>query len=241
MSAEEPPRWAVWVARAVAVVVVVPVRLAWESVKVVGRAAGRPLAVVLRWVGSALRAVGGAASRWVFRPVGAVLRWFGGLLLRYLLRPAGMAVRWFGGVLARYVLRPLGAVLRWADRGLRALGELLWRAFERPLRWLWRAVVVRGAGALWRALRVFADAVGWAFRLVGRGSAVVGAAVARVFRLLVVVPARWAHQVVVAPVGRVVARVWRAVVVAPARWVRATVVEPVRLAGRRVLGVFRGR
>ncbi|WP_123741805.1 hypothetical protein [Saccharothrix texasensis] len=248
----QPPNWAVWVARAVAVVVVVPVRLAWEGIEAVGRA-------VWRWVLQPL----GVGLRWVARVLGAGLRWFGEVLARYAFRPlwavlrsvadvagrglaaVGTGLRWLFRVLARFVLRPAGRVFAPVGRWLRSAGvvveDLLRRAARvlrvvvrvvvlKPLAWGWRALVVWPLRGLWWVVRLFARALVWAWRLLGR-----------VGRAVVVPPARWVRRVVLAPVGRAIGHGWRAVVVAPARWVRGTVVEPVRVAGRRLRAALGGR
>jgi hypothetical protein len=220
----QPPRWAVWVARVVAVLVVVPVRLAWEWIKAVGwavrRLVLRPLAGVLRRVWTA----GGALARFVWRrvfvPVGAGVRWVFGVL--------GVGLRAFGRGLMRYLIRPTGALLRvvadLVGRGFRALGSGVRRGFGK---------VGRALAALGRAIR---DAFTWAGR---RVALPLWRLLKQAFRTLVVTPARWTRRTVLTPAAQLTRRTWQAAVIAPARHVRISVIKPVQLAGHRVRSQLR--
>ncbi|MFE2752790.1 hypothetical protein ACFXGA_12410 [Actinosynnema sp. NPDC059335] len=247
----QPPRWAVWVARAVAVVVVVPVRVAWEGLKVAGRAVRRfllrPLGVVLAWVWDGVRAVCRFLWHRMFTPVGHGLRWCGGVLVRFVLRPLRVAVRWLAGwvgrgvavvfdgvrralrAVARFALRPAGRGLRrllrpvgrWSRRAGAVVGRFLRAVLLRPLAWCWHNVVVRG-------LRALGAGLWWLARLFGEALwwafRVVGRALRAVGRVIGDAVA-WAW--------RLLARAFRAVVVTPVRWLWRVAVAPVgRLLGR---------
>ncbi|MFB9907819.1 hypothetical protein [Allokutzneria oryzae] len=203
----QAPRWAVWVARAISVVVVVPLTLVWEWLKAVGRV------VVIR----PARAVGRFLSRWLFSPVGRFLAWF-------VFRPLGVFLRASWDLLARglrVVALPLGRLLRKVLLGMGTavlflatalLAPVVWVGkylVVVPLRWLWRFVLAPGA-------RLFGAACVWAYQRVA-------------------LPLwQFLHRVVLSPLWRGTRQVLRVVVVAPARWVRDTVITPVRLAGRRL-------
>ncbi|WP_282695079.1 hypothetical protein [Streptomyces sp. CC208A] len=134
-------------ARAVALVVVLPVRLVWEA-----------LAFCLRQL-----------WRWILAPVGRALGWLLHHLLlvplrwlwEWLLLPVGKALWWAVDLLLvtpltwlwRYVLGPVrrfvGAALAWAWRIAgqvsRAVGRMvrrvLWHTIGRPLVWAYRVVL----------------------------------------------------------------------------------------------------
>ncbi len=157
--------------RIVVLVLVVPVRMVWDALVVVGRVLRdtvlRPLGRALLWLGKALI---------VWPVVG---------LWRYVLVPVGKALAWLGKVLVvvplvwfhRYVLTPVGHGLAWLyAHGLTPIGH--------GIMWLLRGI---GAG----------------FAALGLG---VYTAVARLARYLVVVPAMWLYEWILAPVGRAVAR-----------------------------------
>ncbi|WP_280886230.1 hypothetical protein [Streptomyces sp. LBL] len=156
--------------RIVVLVLVMPVRMVWDVLAVVGRVLRdtllRPLGRALLWLGKAL----------FFWP--AVALW------RYLLVPVGKALGWLGNVLVvvpltwlyRYVLTPAGHALAWVHaRVLTPLGH--------GIRWL-----LKGVGAVFAAL--------------GLG---VYTAVVWLARYLIVVPALWLYEWILAPVGRAVA------------------------------------
>ncbi|WP_158848649.1 hypothetical protein [Saccharothrix deserti] len=202
-----PPRWAVWVARAVAVVVVVPVRLVWEGLKAVGRAVHRfvlrPLSGVLRRIWTSVTALTrflwrrvvvpiGTGLRRVFGVLGAGLRGGGGLLMRYLLRPTGALLR----ALASLVGRGLGALADGLRRGFRALTRFALRPAGRGLRRLF--------GPVGRGLRAAAVAVaGFLRRAV--------ASTRRLLRVVLLNPVVWC---------------WRTLVVKPLRWLWRNVAVP---------------
>ncbi|MER8225506.1 hypothetical protein ABTZ58_34145 [Streptomyces sp. NPDC094143] len=164
--------------RIVVLVLVVPVRMAWDALVVTGRFLNDTL---LRPLGRALLWLGRAVFVWPF--VG---------LWRYVAVPLGKALAWLGNVLVvvplvwlyRYVLTPLGHALALAGRGV---GAVLGWAYAHLLTPAGHAVmwVVRGIGAAFAALGLGA----WT-------------AVAWLVRYLVAVPALWLYTWVLAPVGR---------------------------------------
>lgn len=217
----------------------------------------------LRWCGRGA----GRWGRWIHRiliaPTGRFLallgRGLGGLLAFLLLRPLralGRGLAWLFGVLGQ----GLGLLLKGIGLLIGVLvvlpAVLLWRYVLRPpllgLAWLARALwaglarLGRGTLALLAALggvlasgrRVFAAAVAWSWRLIGR-------CLARLGRVLIVAPARAVWRYLLAPIvagavgawrlaARILRWLWRTLVVvpvrvlvvAPARWVRASVLRP---------------
>ncbi|MFI9251728.1 hypothetical protein [Streptomyces sp. NPDC053069] len=163
-------------------VLVVPVRMAWDALVVTGRflrdTVFRPLGRALLWVGKALFV-------WPF--VG---------LWRYVLVPVGKALAWLGTVLVvvpagwlyRSVLTPVGHALAWLARGAGA-----------GLGWVYARLLTPVEHAVTRLLK----GIGAVLAALGIG---VCTAVARLVRYLLVVPARWVYEWILAPVGRAVAR-----------------------------------
>ncbi|SDM55100.1 hypothetical protein [Allokutzneria albata] len=211
---KNPPQWAVWVARAISIVIVVPLTLVWEWFKAVGRLlVVRPVAAIARFL-----------RRWLFAPTGKALLALGRLLVRFLLRPFWDLLVW----ISQHVLRPAGrglrAVLVPIGRFLRAvllipLAWCLMTLVVAPLRWLWQAVLApvgRWVGKALSALaRLFGAALEWAYLRVAQP----------LWRFLATI-ARYVYRVVLTPIGRAIA--------APARWVRDYVIAPTRLAVRRL-------
>lgn len=167
--------------RIVVLVLVVPVRMVWDGLAVMGRflrdTVLRPLGRALAWLGKAL---------FVWPLIG---------LWRYVVVPAATALAWLGKVLVvtpvvwlhRYLLTPLGHVLAWLVRGVGA-----------GLAWGYARVLTPVGHALLRLLK----GIGAVVAAVGVGVYGVGA---WLVRYLVVVPARWVHRWLLAPVGRAVA------------------------------------
>lgn len=185
----QPPRWAVWVARAIAVVIVVPAKLAWEALKAAGRVVRRvvlrPLLAALKWVATSVGALARFVWRWLFAPVGRGLG--------YVLDGLGAGLRAVGRFLVRYLFRPLGVFLpilaERLDRGLDAVVSALSWVFSRLSRF-----ALRPAG---RGLR-------WLARGLWRVLAAVGRAVGRAVRVVVIIPLVWC---------------WRTLVLVPLRWI----------------------
>ncbi len=224
--------------RIVALVLVVPLRMVWDVLVVVGRFLGdtvfRPVGRALVWVGRAVFVWPFVALwRWVLVPLGAALRWLGtvlvvvpaGWLYRWVLTPLGHALAWLGHRLLvvpsvwlyRWVLTPVGRALAWCGRGLLALASMLVAALATALYWTLRVLVVWPAHAVWR----------WVLAPVGRVLAVVarevGEALGHAWRV--------AGHVSLA-VGRALAAFFRWTVVEPARWAYRTVLTPVGHAVR---------
>ncbi|MGW1808294.1 hypothetical protein [Streptomyces sp. NPDC002078] len=171
--------------RIAVLVLVVPVRMAWDALVVTGRLLRdtvlRPLGRASLWAGKALF-VWPYVALWrsVVLPAGRALGRLGTVLVvvpalwchRYLLTPAGHAVAWLA--------RGVGAGLAWVHaRVLRPIGQAV----------IW---LLTGIGAVLAAM--------------GIG---VYTAVAWLARCLLVVPAHWLYDRVLAPVGRAVARCGR--------------------------------
>ncbi|MFI5820991.1 hypothetical protein ACIA8I_17995 [Streptomyces rishiriensis] len=166
--------------RIVVLVLVVPVRMVWDGLVVVGRllrdAVLRPLGRALSWLGKAL----------FVRPLIG--------LWRYAVVPAAKALAWLGKVLVvtpvvwlcRYLLTPLGHGLAWLVRGVGA-----------GFGWLYARVLTPVGHAVLRLLH----GIGGVIAAVGVGLYGAGA---WLVRYLVVVPARWVHRWFLTPVGRAI-------------------------------------
>ncbi|WP_026402727.1 hypothetical protein [Actinomadura rifamycini] len=218
------PAWIVVPLRAVAFVIVLPFRLLYDLIRVIGKGLGWVLGgiwnALYRWV---LAPVGRAVAttlhyllvvpaRWIYRalltPLGhaivAVLKWIGWLLDLVLLKP----LVWLLNVLVvipavwlwKYVLYP---PLVWIGKGFRALG--------RGIAWMWNVLVVTPWGYAARFLK-------WTWRV------------------FVATPCSWLWRNVLSPVGRAVGAVLNVVVGIPYRAVRQAL-RDVRLSLRRM---FRG-
>ncbi|MDT3724470.1 hypothetical protein ROS62_06030 [Streptomyces sp. DSM 41972] len=196
--------------RIVALVLVVPVRMVWDALVVVGRFLHdrvlRPVGRALAWVGRAVFVWPFVALwRWVLVPLGVALRWLGTVLV---VVPAG----W----LYRRALTPVGHALAWCGRGLYALASLVVAGIATALYRTARVLLVWPAYAAWRwvlapvgrvlavVAREVGAALGHAWRVAGYVSLAVGRAVAAFFRWTVVEPARWVHRTVLTPVGHAV-------------------------------------
>ncbi|WP_280181091.1 hypothetical protein [Nocardia farcinica] len=230
-----------WLARMIAVVLLVPVRMLWEGARLCGRAVGAACRYLLDRL---IAPVGRVIWYWVVRPLwlfakdavwgwalhhvlwGMVLTPLGAFLLDRLLRPLRRAVEeWVW----RRVLRP-GLVLlwRWVLRpigyAVAVVAGRLWRwCVEWPLRVLWRWVL--------RPLWVAVAAVAWfGWR-----------AATAIVDVLVVRPCRLLYRVIVGPVLRWVAEMWRFAVVRPVRFVHRRVVAPMNRVAAEVLSAVFGR
>lgn len=238
--------------RVVVLVLVVPVRMGWDALVVVGRflrdAVLRPVGRALAWLGRALFVWPLAGVwRYVLVPLAKGVGWLGNVLLvvpavwlyRWLLKPVGHALArfftWVGAVLAA-IARGLYAGLAWLGRYLAVV----------PAVWLYRWV-----------LTPVGHALAWCGRRAARGVGLVVTGVGFVLywtvRVLLVLPALAVWRWVLAPVGRVLAVVGREVVdalghawriaghlsLAVGRFLgtllRWTVAEPARWAYRSVL------
>ncbi|KUN83604.1 hypothetical protein AQJ66_18515 [Streptomyces bungoensis] len=201
--------------RIVALVLVLPVRMAWDALAAAGRflhrAVLRPLGRILLLLAHALLVLPCAALwRRVLVPAGKALAWLGRVLVAVPL-----------GWLYTYLLTPLGHALAGLARGTGA-----------GLAWLYARVLApagRGAARLLRGIGLLLAAAG----------AGVYAAVSWLARYLLVVPARWLYAGVLAPAGRALA--WLVGAVATAlgaalyRTARVLLVLPALVLWRRLL------
>ncbi|MBL1073986.1 hypothetical protein JK358_06225 [Nocardia sp. 2] len=237
--APQPVSIAGWVARAIAVVILLPPRLVWEGLTFLWRAvefAGRMIAAGLRYLRDRILVPAGKLFwYWVIRPAWIVLRdYLWGLLIvrllwrtiltplgalirdfllqplwRYLLRPIGIGVLWLGRWIERWIIDPI-------VRGTAAVARALGAAVEFLARWL----IGWPARQLWR----------WVLhplvRLVAAAAAIGWQGAAYVVGLLVVTPCRRLYRTVLRPAGVLAARVWTVTVRQPMRWVRLKVLAP---------------
>ena len=244
---QDLPRWIEWPVWVIAVVVVVPARLAWEflvaacrfCVRRVLRPLGRfLLRTVVRPLIRLLDRVTEAVARW--------LKWCGRMVGQVFVRYVWPAVRWLVGrqllwpVLCRLwrllwpVLCRLWSLTRWLVYHLGYL-PLSWvtdHLIVCPCRWLAERCAPLGR-LLWTTMDVVWRATGVGWRAAGRllvrvgGWCVVGA---RVVHRFVVRPiglaVGWVGRHTVVPVWRGAVRVLRATVIPVARWIRHAVIAP---------------
>ncbi|MFJ8296866.1 hypothetical protein ACIQ9R_13440 [Streptomyces sp. NPDC094447] len=227
--------------RIVVLVLVVPLRLAWDALVLAGaflRRAFRPLGRALGWCGAhvltplgravALTAEGlVTACRWLLRTL--LLRpWI--LLWRHLVVPLAVhGVATPAAWLYRTLLAPLGRGLArataWAYTRLlaplgRGTGALLRALLVRPWAALWRYVAVPVAAGTYRwvltplghGLALLARGAGKALVLLGRGLLLLARGVGWLLRTLLVTPAVLLYRVVLAPLGRILAVLGRELV-----------------------------
>ncbi|MFJ9715223.1 hypothetical protein ACIRPQ_04640 [Streptomyces sp. NPDC101213] len=199
--------------RIVALVLVLPVRMAWDALVVAGRLLNdillRPLGRALLWLGRVLVVLPLAGLwRYAVVPLGKALALLVRVLVlaplvwchRHLLTPVGHALAW----LYAHVLTPaavgLGAALAWLARYLVAVPAR--RLYAWVLAPAGRAIAwcVRG---VWRLLVLLVTGIGRVLHLVAR--------VLRVLVVLVTLPASALWRWVLAPAGRVLAAVGREV------------------------------
>ncbi|MFE2580701.1 hypothetical protein [Streptomyces sp. NPDC059378] len=208
--------------RIVVLVLVLPVRMAWDALVVGGRflqrTVLRPLGRALAWAGRVLfvwPVVG--LWRYVVLPVAAGLARAGNLLAAGLARLGNLlavSLARLGRTLVvaparwchRYLLTPAGRALL---RLLRGAGAGAARVYARVLTPAGRAAVrvLRGTGLVLAALAAgVCTGVVWLVRYL------VVVPTVWLVRYLVVVPAVWTYTWILAPVGRVIARLAGAVV-----------------------------
>jgi len=187
---EPPPKWAVFIARAVAIVTVVPVRLAWEWLCAFGRLLRRllwhPLARVVTATWRRLSAGAGTVFGFLWhnglRPVLVAVRqaltWLCGLAWRGVVGGGRLLVvaplRWLWQAVIVPAAVAVGRSGRWVGRTL----------VVAPLRWLWQAVIVPAATAL------------------GRGGRLAGRGLVRVLDAVLVGPLGWLWRTTVRPAAR---------------------------------------
>lgn len=184
--------------RIVVLLVVLPVRMAFDALAVCGRALDR---VVLRPLGRVLYVLFVTPLVWLWKhvlaPLGRALAWLAGALVMYgLVKPAGWLYRW--------VLTPLGHALVW-------LGETLVMA---PARWLYRYLLTPlGHAAVWlaKALFVWPWVALWRYVIVPVVRYGIVVPLVWLYRWVLVPPARWLYRWVLTPVGRALVVVGREV------------------------------
>ncbi|MET9956124.1 hypothetical protein ABZ135_31905 [Streptomyces sp. NPDC006339] len=188
--------------RFVVLVLVLPVRMAWDALKAAGRLLDRTL----------------------LRPTGRALTWLCRHLLKrpavwlyeHLLTPTGRALTWA----ARGIGRGIGWVFGGLWRGLAWVFGGLWRGSAWVFGGLWRGLswLLGGLwGGLARAFRGLGAGLGWLGRGLWAGAVLLGKVLALPFsafwRYVLVpvarygfaVPAVWLYRAVLAPVGRGIA------------------------------------
>ncbi|MGW5047592.1 hypothetical protein [Streptomyces griseoluteus] len=226
--APQPPEGCLVVAlrlpvRIVVLVLVVPVRLAWDALVAAGRflhaTVLRPLGRALGWAGRALFVWPFVALwRWVLVPAGTVLRWLGhvlvvaplGWLHARLLTPLGHALRWAARGVVTYLLTPVGRGLAWLARGVGALLAAVGLGVFTGAAWLVRYLLVVPARWLYvHVLNPVGRALLWVAEALVTGA---GTVLYWTARVLFVLPALALWRWVLAPVGRVLAVVAREVV-----------------------------
>ncbi len=222
--------------RITALVVVLPVRMAWDALVVGGRFLNdtllRPLGRALQWLYARVLTPVGRGIAWVARGIGAALGW----LYARVLAPVGRGIAW---LVRHLVVLPASWLYEWVlapvGRGVARLARVIGTAVGAVLYWTARILLVLPAVALWtwilapvgRALAVVAhevgEALGHAWRIAGRISRAVGRGLGTLFRWIFVEPLRRVYRTVLTPVGHVV----RDALLRPAA-------EAARVAGRAV-------
>ncbi|MFD0900602.1 hypothetical protein [Actinomadura sediminis] len=225
-SGGEPagPAWLVVPLRAIAFVIVLPFRLLYDLIRVVGRGLGRVFGGI--W---------NALYRWILAPVGRAI----GVTLYYLLV---VPARWVHRVLLTPLGHGIAAALRW-------IGWLLGLVLLTPLLWLLNVLIAIPAVFLWKyVLYPPLLWIGKMFKAVGRGLAwawnvlivtpwgYAARFLKWLWRVFVATPSRWLWTNVLSPVGRGIGAVGNVVVGVPYRAVRQAL-RDVRLTLRRM---FRG-
>ncbi|MFI0353015.1 hypothetical protein [Actinomadura sp. 9N407] len=160
---------------------------------------------------------------WLFKGLGTGLAFLGKILL---VIPA--VALWHGTV---WLFKAIGAALAFLGKILIVIPAVaLWRYVLRPplagLAWLARKA---GTGIA-AVCAIFAGAIVWAWRMLGRLFAVLG-------RILFVIPAVALYRYLLRPIGQSAAWLWRTLVMAPSRAVKNAVLLPV---GRGVRSSWRG-
>ncbi|WP_063047059.1 hypothetical protein [Nocardia pseudovaccinii] len=215
-----------WIARLIAIVLLIPLRLVWEGVKLLGRITAAALTYIWNHL---LDPICHLAWHWLLRPAWAFVKDFlWGWLLHYVLW--GLVLTPLATFALDYFLRPLR----------RAVEVFLWRRILRPaLTWLTKNILLPIAAItlrvlylgckyliawpayqlwrwilhpLWRLLRT-ALICGWL-----GATAIVG--------VLVVTPCRAIYRIILRPILISLATAWRITVVRPTRWTYLNVVQP---------------
>ncbi len=242
-----------WIARGVAVAILVPVRLLWEALKLLGRTTVAALVFLLERL---LTPLGSLVRHWVIRPAWHLLKDF---VWDWLLHQVlwGLILTPVLAFLLDFVLRPLRrAIEEWLWRRVLVPAALtLWRHVLVPVatqlwRWVLRPVarVVVGVVALlleWLVARPIVALWRWVLAPLLRVSRVTlrfGWRMAtRVVTVLVVIPCVYVYRTVLRPVSSALGTVWNALVTRPARWVHRGVVVPMNRWASELVGSVFGR
>ncbi|AGZ43871.1 hypothetical protein [Actinoplanes friuliensis] len=213
-----PPAWIHWPIRVLAVIFVLPFRLLWELLVVIGRFLARYVGRPLAWLFHHAVVVPVA---WVWHYVVVVpISW----LWRHLVV---VPLEWLAHRLLVVPGRWLWARRRWA---LRPFGLLVRYLLVIPVVWFFTVTE-----PLWTAL---GQALVWTFTMIGRGIDAVAVLAYRWVLHPGWIGAGWvlrqAYRWLLRPVGLAIAWVWRHTVVpayrmisASGRWVREAVLRPV--------------
>ncbi|MEU9420822.1 hypothetical protein [Streptomyces sp. NPDC048272] len=182
-----------------------------------------------------LAPIGGALLRYLLRPAGQGISRLARAAYAHLLTPLGHGLGrllpllgkalfvWPWVALWRHVLAPVGRGAAWSARWIGAgLGWLARALFVWPWVALWRYVVTPvavgayryvlapvGRGLYTYVLTPLGHLLRGAWYLAGRISRALGRGLVRLWRGLVVRPARWARRRIATPVGHLVREVWR--------------------------------
>ncbi|WP_040685944.1 hypothetical protein [Nocardia vinacea] len=215
-----------WIARVIAIVILIPLRLLWEGVGLLGRITAAALTYIWNHL---VDPICHLTWHWLLRPAWAFVKDFlWGWLLHYVLW--GLVLTPLAAFALDYFLRPLR----------RAIEAFLWRRILRPtLTWLTKTILFPIAAItlrvlylackyliawpayqlwhwilhpLWRLLRT-ALIYGWL-----GATAIVGA--------LVVAPCRAIYRIILRPILTALAAAWRTTVVRPTRWTYLNVIQP---------------
>jgi hypothetical protein len=226
----QPPGCIAWPARVIAVLIMVPLRLLWEAIALIGRFVH---AYVLRPIGWLLMTLVVTPLRWLFLTlIVSPVRW---LWLWLVVRPASLLYRAVlvpvGRALYRYLLTPVG-------RGLRRLVVGLAIIILTPIAWVVGGVV-KAVLALYRFVRPALAAVGHvlmdALSFGGRAADAVVRFIGLVLYQVIVRPLQWLWRTLIRPVLAAMWWAWNLIVVSPLRWVTVGILRPIGAATRSVL------
>jgi hypothetical protein len=242
---ESLPAWLLWPVRAIAVVVVLPFRLAGAALTAAGRFLGRWVLAPLAWLGDHLIVIPAAwawrhliviPAAWAWRNLVVIPA---GLLWRALLPPA----RWLGralATLAGWVLMIpvvlIGVPLMWLwEKALVPGARLLYRWVLRPIGLavaaaaeflrIW-VLAPAGRGLVW-FLRLGWEGTSWLFR--------------QLYRYLLRpagLAAAWLWRYTFGALFRGLGHVWRTLITPAGRWVRDAILRPAGAAVRSVLAAL---
>ncbi|MEV6772255.1 hypothetical protein AB0N05_26855 [Nocardia sp. NPDC051030] len=241
-----------WLARAIAVLVFIPLRLLWEVCKLTVRVTINVLGYIFD---NLLKPVAELAWHWIARPAWALVKdYLWGLLIQQLLW--GMVLTPLGAFLLDFFLRPLKrAVEEWLWRRMLhpALVWLFRRVLEPVGKWIMRWILAPVGKAIaltllflaeWLLIRPLYVVFRW---IIWPILCVLGAALyfgwkvaTAVVGVLVVAPCRFFYRTVLHPILKVFAASWQAVVARPIRWIYLKVVMPMNKAAADIVTTLFG-